>query len=111
MLVQNLTCIKSLYIFGDLCNLFPLVCMHDKSLQLYLTVCDTMDYRLPRSSVHGTSQARILSRLPFPSPGDLLHPGIEPTSLISPHWQEGSLPLMGSGKPFPLGLLIGNEGN
>ena len=39
---------------------FPLVCMHDKSLQLCLILSDTMDCRLPCSSVHGTSQARIL---------------------------------------------------
>ena len=32
------------------------------------------------SSVHGTSQARILGRLPFPSSGDLPDPGIKPTS-------------------------------
>ena len=32
------------------------------------------------SSVHGISQARILSALPFPSPGELLNPGIEPMS-------------------------------
>ena len=36
------------------------------------------------SSVHGILQARILSGLPFPSPGDLLHPGMEPVSLKSP---------------------------
>ena len=34
----------------------------------------------PGSSVHGISQARILEWLPFPSPGDLPDPGIEPAS-------------------------------
>ena len=34
----------------------------------------------PGSSVHGISQARIWSGLPFPSPGDFPHPGIEPMS-------------------------------
>ena len=43
-----------------------------------------MDGSPPGSSVHGILQARILSRLPFPPPGDLPDPGIEPTSLISP---------------------------
>jgi len=43
-----------------------------------------MDYSLPASSVHGILQARILEWLPFPSPGDLPDPGIEPTSLMSP---------------------------
>ena len=32
------------------------------------------------SSVHGISQARLLSGLSFPSPGDLPDPGIEPAS-------------------------------
>ena len=36
------------------------VCMHAKSLQVYLTLCDPMDYRLPGSSAHGFLQARIL---------------------------------------------------
>ena len=39
-----------------------------------------MDCSLPGSSVHGILQARILSRLSFPSPGDLPDPGIEPRS-------------------------------
>ena len=43
--------------------------------QSCLTLCDRMDYSLPGSSVHGILQARIL---PFPSPGDLPDPGIEP---------------------------------
>ena len=32
-----------------------------------LTLCDPMDYSLPRSPVHGILQARILEWLPFPS--------------------------------------------
>ena len=42
-----------------------------------MTPCDCS---LPDSSVHGISQARIGSGLPFPSPGDLPGPGIEPVS-------------------------------
>ena len=34
----------------------------------------------PGFSVHGILQARYWSGLPFPSPGDLLDPGIEPGS-------------------------------
>ena len=41
------------------------------------------------SSVHGILQARILSGLPFPSPGDLPDPGIKPRS---PALQADSLP-------------------
>ena len=40
------------------------------------TLSDPMDYR-----VHGILQARILEWVPFPSPGDLPNPGIEPRSL------------------------------
>ena len=43
--------------------------------------CDPMDCSPPGSSVCGILQARILSGLPFPSPGDLPDPGIEPGSL------------------------------
>jgi len=39
-----------------------------------------MDCSPPGSSVHASSQARILDGLPFPSPGDLPDPGMEPTS-------------------------------
>ena len=39
-----------------------------------------MNYSPLGSSVHGISQARILGALPFPPPGDLPDPGIEPAS-------------------------------
>ena len=42
--------------------------------------CYPMDYNLPGSSVHGILQARICSRLPFSSPGDLPDPGIKPAT-------------------------------
>ena len=48
--------------------------------QLYPTLCDPVDCSLPGFSVHGILQARILEWLPFPSPGDLPDPGIEPRS-------------------------------
>ena len=41
----------------------------------------------------GFSRQEHLSRLPFPTPGDPPDPGIEPVSLVSPHWQVDSLPL------------------
>ena len=37
----------------------------------------------PGSSVHGIFQARGWSGLPFPPPGDLPHPGMEPASCIA----------------------------
>ena len=39
------------------------------------------------------------SGLPFPPPGDLPDPGIEPASPTSPALQADSLPLEQSGKP------------
>ena len=50
--------------------------------QSCLTLCNSIDCSPPGSSVHGILQTRILE-LPFPPPGDLLHPGIEPVSLVS----------------------------
>ena len=52
--------------------------------QSCLTLCNPPDYRPLGSSVHGIFQARILDELPFPTPGDLPDPGIEPASLVSP---------------------------
>ena len=53
------------------------------------TICNPMDYSLPSSFVHGILQARYCSGLPFPSPGDLPYPGLEPRS---PAMQADSLP-------------------
>ena len=41
-----------------------------------------MDCGPPGSSIHGILQARISEWLPFPSPGDLTDPGIEPASPV-----------------------------
>ena len=48
--------------------------------QLCPILCDPMDCSLPSFFVHGILQARILSGLPFPSPGDFPDPGIKPKS-------------------------------
>ena len=53
-----------------------------KSLQSYLTLCHPMDCSQPGSSLHGFSRQEYRSGLPYPSPGDLSYPGIEPTSLL-----------------------------
>ena len=42
------------------------------------TLCDPMDCSPPGSSVYGISRQEYWSGLPFPSPGDLPDPGIEP---------------------------------
>ena len=44
------------------------------------TLCDPRDCSLPGSSVHGIFQASVWSGFPFPSPGDLPGPGMEPIS-------------------------------
>ena len=54
------------------------VCVHTQSC---LTLCDPVHFSLSGSSILGLSQAIILSGLPFPSPGDLPDPGIQPRSL------------------------------
>ena len=58
-----------------------ILCVHAKSLQLCLSLCDAMDCSPPGSFVHGILQARILGGLPFLSRGDLPDPGIEPALL------------------------------
>ena len=60
------------------------------------TLCSPMDYSPPGSSVHGVLQARILQWLPFPSPGGLPDPGIEPRSSAL---QADSLPPEPPGEP------------
>ena len=54
-----------------------------------------MDYSLPGSSVHGIFRQEYWSGLPFPSPGDLPNPGIEPGS---PALQADALPSEPPGK-------------
>jgi len=52
--------------------------------------CDPMDCSPPGSSVHGIfSRQEYWSGFPFPSPGDLPDPGIEPRF---PAFQANSLP-------------------
>ena len=45
-----------------------------------LTLCNPTDCTASGSSVHGLSQQEYWSGSPFPSPGGLLGPGIEPVS-------------------------------
>ena len=47
----------------------------------------------------GFSRREYWSGLPFPFPGDLPNPGIEPTPLMSPALGVGSFPLSPPGKP------------
>ena len=56
--------------------------------QCCLTLCKPMNHSLPGSSVYGIFQARIMAWVPFPSPGDLPNPGIEPgcSELYTQEW-------------------------
>ena len=58
-----------------------------------------MDGSPQGSSVRGISQARILEWVAIPPPGDLPHPGTEPTSPMSPALQVDSLLTEPPGKP------------
>ena len=66
-----------------------------KLFQLYLTICDSMGYSLPDSSVYGILQARVLEWVAMTSPEDFPNPGIEPGS---PALQANSLPSEPPGK-------------
>ena len=50
--------------------------------QLCLTLCDPLECSPPGTTVHGISRQESWSGLPFPSPGYLPEPGIEPRSLM-----------------------------
>ena len=65
-----------------------------------------MDYSLPGSSVHVFHRQRILEWLPFPSPGDLLDPGIEPKS---PALAGGFFTTVPPGKPPDIFLDLFNH--
>ena len=77
----------------------PIACfLHKKESEVAQscpTLCDSMDYSLPGSSIHQILRQEYWSGLPFPSPGDLPDPGIEPRS---PTLQEDALPSEPPGK-------------
>ena len=51
------------------------------------------------------SRQEYWSGLPFPTPGDLPDPGIEPTSLVSPALAGGFFTSVPLGKPKELSML------
>ena len=64
----------------------------------------TVAHQAPLSM--GFSRQEYWSGLPFPLPGDLPNPGLNPGLLYLPHWQAGSLPLVPPGKPYKCGQNI-----
>ena len=70
-----------------------------------LTLWDLMDGNPPGSSVHGSfPRQEYWSGLPFPTPGDLPNPGIEPTSLTSPALAGRFFSTVPDGKPSCKGI-------
>ena len=53
----------------------------------------------------GFSRQEYWSGFPSPPPGDLLHAGIEPASVMSSHWQADSLSLVPPGKLIQMNIL------
>ena len=75
------------------------LCVDAKLLQSCLTLCSSMDYNPPGSSVLEFSRQEYCNRLPGPLPGDLSHTGWNPHRLCLRHWQTGYLSLAPPGKP------------
>ena len=67
------------------------------SLYLYPTLCNPMDYSPQAPLSMEFSRQEYWSGFPFPSPGDLPNPGIEPGSHTL---QADSLPTQPLGKPL-----------
>ena len=76
-------------------------CVHAKSLQLCLSLCDPMDCSCPGSSVNGILQARILEWVAKPSSRGSSQPRIKPRSSTL---QADSLLSEPPGKPMNTGV-------
>ena len=70
-----------------------------KLLLSCLTLCDSMDYNWPGSSVHRALQERTWSALPCSLPGDLNDLGLNLCLSCLLHWQADSLPLVPPREP------------
>ena len=75
-------------------------CVHVKSLQLCLTLCDPMDCGPPGSFVHGICQARIVEWVAMPSSRGSSWPRDQTMSPAAPVLQANSLPLSHQGSPI-----------
>ena len=80
-------------------NLCACVLSHLSRVRLFVTLW-TIDHQAPHSM--GFSRQEYWSGLTRPLPGYLLNPEMEPMSLMSLHWQMGSLPLAPPRKPWDL---------
>ena len=68
--------------------------------QSCLTLCDPVDCSPSSSSVRKFSRQEYRNGLPFPSPGDLSDPGIEPAAPVSPALAGRFLTSVPPGKPL-----------
>ena len=55
-------------------------CVHAQLFQSCPTLCEPVDCSPPGFSLHGIPRQEYWSGLPFPSPGDILNPDMEPMS-------------------------------
>ena len=98
MFYKHLVTVEAQHDFNELITtLAILICKYALAAQSFPTFCDLMDCSPPDSSVHRIPQQEYWSGLPFPSPGDLPDPEIEPES---PTLQADSLPSEPPGKPI-----------
>ena len=74
-------------------------CCHFSCVRLF-AIPRTVAHQAPLSM--GFPRQDYWSGLPFPSPGDLPNPGIEPRLLCLLRWQRGSLPLAPPGRRFAI---------
>ena len=79
-LFYNVVLVSAIQRSGSAIHILPCVRTYAQSCP---TLCDPMDCSPPGSSVHRFSRQEYWSGLPFPSPGDLPHPGIKPASPAS----------------------------
>ena len=77
--------------------------------ELYLTLCNPMDYSLPGHSFHGNFQERLWNGLPFPPSGDLPDPGIKPTPLACPTLAGRFFTAVPPGKSHIYAIYIGSS--
>ena len=102
-IIYLFVCLMSFYLKGCilyfiwkdfiiLCSSYH-VCVCAKSLQSCLILCTPRTVASQVPPYMGFSRQDYWSGLPCPPLGDLPHPGTESESLMSLHWQAGSLPL------------------
>ena len=72
---------------------------------VYSVVSDSLQPHGQALLSMGFSRQEYWSGLLSPPPGHLLHSGIEPASVMSPHWQADSLPLVPPGKIIQMNIL------